>query len=144
LGEGKIRVEVAQPQEIEREVARIRGRIGDMVQELDRRRHELTDWKLQARRHGGKLAIAGVAVAALIGLSVVVKTRRKRRQRHIVSIVPADKAPEKPSLLLKVAAAALSALAATLAKRVAEEIVHTGRLYTTTSPSPLRTNPRLS
>jgi hypothetical protein len=68
----------------ERLRAEIRGisqHLGELVAALDRRRHEATDVRLQLRRHGRTLAIAGlVTVAAVAGLVTWAMARSRRRR----------------------------------------------------------------
>ncbi len=67
-----------EPPRIEREIESIRGDLDVLVRELDRRRHEALDWRLQVRRHRRGIAVAtGVAGVALLGL-VWWNTRRRR------------------------------------------------------------------
>jgi hypothetical protein len=53
--------------QIEGEISEIRGRLDQSLAELDRRRHEATDVKLQIRRHPGAVAVAGGVVLLLLG-----------------------------------------------------------------------------
>ncbi len=64
MGEGTAGVEERSLRAIEREIERLRMRLDRSLAELDRRRHELTDLKLQARRH--PVAVAGAGTAALL------------------------------------------------------------------------------
>ena len=72
MGEGTSRVNRT-PEDLEREVRDIRQSMDPVLQELDVRRHELTDWKLQLRRHGPTLMKAGAVVAGMfvaVGVAV--------------------------------------------------------------------------
>ena len=51
MGEGTTRVEEKPPRQIEREIEHLRTRLDRSLAELDRRRHELTDVRLQVRKH---------------------------------------------------------------------------------------------
>jgi len=53
--------------ELETEITEIRTRLDRSLAELDRRRHELTDVRLQIRRHPMVTVAAGVTVLALLG-----------------------------------------------------------------------------
>ena len=64
MGEGTAGVE---PRKIEREIEHLRTRLDRSLAELDRRRHELVDLKLQARRHPRVIVGAGVVVLGLLG-----------------------------------------------------------------------------
>ena len=52
------------PEHVAHEIDAIRRDLDRVVAELDRRRHELTDWRLQLRRHkrGLALTVLGAAV----------------------------------------------------------------------------------
>ena len=67
-----------EPMEIEREIEAIRGDLDGLVAELDRRRHEALDWRLQARRHQRQLWIA----AGVVGVTVIAFTVRRRARRN--------------------------------------------------------------
>lgn len=67
---------------IERELSTLREEIGDIVGELDRRRRELFDLRLQLRRHPVAVPLAGVAVAVVLGASVALLVRNERRKRR--------------------------------------------------------------
>ena len=63
--------------EIEREIDALRGELDGLVDELDRRRHAVFDWRLQLRQHAKPIAIgAGIALAAL-ALGLIVRSRRR-------------------------------------------------------------------
>ena len=68
MGEGAVGVEAKKPaREIEREIEHLRKRLDRSLSELDRRRHELTDVKLQMRKHPQVFIGAGAAAALLVG-----------------------------------------------------------------------------
>lgn len=73
MGEGTARVngngkaETRPPREIERDIEHLRTRLDKSLAELDRRRHELTDVRLQLKRHPGVFVGAGAVVALMIG-----------------------------------------------------------------------------
>ena len=64
--------------EIEREIEDVRSRLDKSLAELDRRRHELLDVKLQVRKHPEVLWIAGGALALIAG-GVILASRRRDR-----------------------------------------------------------------
>jgi len=68
------------PRAIEEEIVRRRGELGALVGELNLRRHELTDVKLQVRRHALGVAVAVLATAATAAGAVALATRRARRR----------------------------------------------------------------
>jgi hypothetical protein len=72
--------ESAEPRVIEREVEEIRDNITGIVSELDRRGHELVDWRAHLRRHA--LLLAMVGAGCLLGLGVAIVGRRARQKRR--------------------------------------------------------------
>ncbi|HEY6909029.1 MAG TPA: hypothetical protein VI356_06650 [Myxococcales bacterium] len=78
-GNGK--AEPRPPREIERDIEHLRTRLDKSLAELDRRRHELTDVRLQMQRHPGVFIGAGAAVALMIGgVAFAVWRSRKREE----------------------------------------------------------------
>ena len=67
MGEGTTRVEEKPPRQIEREIEHLRTRLDRSLAELDRRRHELADLKLQMKKHPGVFIGAGGFVLLLLG-----------------------------------------------------------------------------
>jgi hypothetical protein len=68
-----------EPRKIEREIEHLRTGLDRSLAELDRRRHQLTDVKLQLRKHPGIGIGAGVMVLALAaGVALAVWRARKR------------------------------------------------------------------
>jgi cytoskeletal protein RodZ len=61
------RAEADREREREREIEHLRTRLDRSLAEVDRRRHELTDLKLQVRRHPRVVAGTGVVVLGLLG-----------------------------------------------------------------------------
>ncbi len=111
MGKGTPGVE---PDAIEQEIAGIRGTMGGVLRELDHRRHELLDWRLQLRRHGVAIAVG----AAALGLVIVFAATRKRPRRPRARV-------EEPSMAKKVLGAALASAASVGAKSFAERLVAT-------------------
>jgi hypothetical protein len=64
------------------EIDAIRADIGALVDELDRRRREVFDVRLHARRHPVAAAAAGVALVAFLGGSVALLVHNERRKRR--------------------------------------------------------------
>ena len=64
MGEGTTRIESAngssaRVRELGSETEAMRRQLDELVMELDRRRHQAFDWRLQLRRHGRALAMIG-------------------------------------------------------------------------------------
>ncbi|WP_235969450.1 hypothetical protein [Anaeromyxobacter diazotrophicus] len=77
---------VARPShEVAGEISSLRGELGELVDELDRRRRALFDVRAQLRAHPVAISLAGLAVAAVLGGSVallVYNGRRKQRRSY--------------------------------------------------------------
>jgi hypothetical protein len=67
---------------IEKELSTLREEIGDLVAELDRRRRELFDVRLQLQRHPMAVPLAGFALALVLGGAVALLVRNERRRRR--------------------------------------------------------------
>jgi hypothetical protein len=123
--------------ELEREVDRIRGNIGELIRELNHRRHEAMDLRLQLREHAGRVLLVGAVVVATIagGIALVIARVRRRRSIRVrvgqlrAALRRLSKHPERlasdkgPSVSRKVAAAGGSAIASVLGKRLARRLV---------------------
>lgn len=88
MGQGTDGVKTA-PEKLKQEVEEIRESMTPVLDELDHRRHEMTDWSLQLRRHGPALLKGVAAVAALIATVNLVKQRRARaaRKRRLAALM---------------------------------------------------------
>jgi hypothetical protein len=117
------------------EIDALRGDIGNLVAELDRRRHELFDLRLQAKRHP-LLVVAVTAGAALVlgGLvALSVRTRREKRRpvnraREVRSAMARlldhpDRIGAEMTLTDKILGAAGVAAGTALAKRLVDRMV---------------------
>jgi len=123
--------------EIEGEITEIRGRLDQSLAELDRRRHEATDVKLQIRRHPGAVAAAGGVVLLLLGgVAYAIWAARKRdepinkakRLRMAVSRMidqPQKVAKPEPTVPEKILAAAGTAAATMITKKLIERAMNT-------------------
>jgi hypothetical protein len=138
MGEGTSRVGHDTPsarataQELGGEIATVRYELDELLAELDRRRHQLFDVRLQLRRHalGATLTtVAFVATAAAgVGLNVWRQRRRQRftaqagRLRHAISRMTEhpERVAGEPTIPGKIIAAAASAAAAALVKKLLE------------------------
>ncbi len=119
----------------EAEVTALHDALGELVTELDRRRREVLDVKLQVRRHAPEAALTGVALlgaaAALVWFNVWRTRRRERLGARVARVQSAvgrmiDR-PERVAAELTVSrrilASAGSAAVAMLIKRVLEPVV---------------------
>lgn len=137
MGEGTSRVDKtteprAAAQALGGEIATVRYELDELLAELDRRRHELFDVRLQLRRHalGASLTtLAFVATAAAgVGLNVWRQRRRQRltaqagRLREAISRMTEhpERVAAEPTIPGKIIAAAASAAAAALVKKLLE------------------------
>jgi hypothetical protein len=147
MGQGPDRVNGATEQSVVRvsgEIDTLRGELGALVAELDRRRHEAFDLGLQARKHPVAVAIAAATLALAVGgIIALAVTARRRARRPSVRAREARRAlarmlekpgrvAAEPSIPRKALAAMATAAAATLAKRLVQRQV---------APTP-RTRPR--
>lgn len=123
------------PEELEHEVGEIRENMTEIVGELDRRRHEALDLRLQLRRNAVPLVIAGVGLAVLAaGAGSLSARRRRRRNRPLAKARSFGEAlsrmfahPElvaqpRPSIARKALGAAVSAVAGSLAKTLTDRL----------------------
>lgn len=63
---------------LEKDLTKIRRRLGDVVEELDERRRRALDWRLQVRRHKWALGATLLASAGVVGgLALARKQMRK-------------------------------------------------------------------
>ena len=70
---------------LEDQIHRIRDELDEMVGELDRRRHDALDVRLQVRRHAGLVAVVGVVAATVAIGGVVAWTASRRRQERLLA-----------------------------------------------------------
>ena len=127
---GERAVGVSKPEaELELEIEAVRTRLDRSLAELDRRRHELMDVKLQVARHPQAVVIAGGVVVLLVG-AVWLAGRRSRPEplplrkarRFGFAAERAMEHPERvartPPLWEKIAASVGTTVAVALTKRV--------------------------
>lgn len=67
---------------LERDITELRDGLGAMVDELDRRRREAMDLRLQLRRHPVAAAVAGGVVVVAVGGAVALLVRGARRRQR--------------------------------------------------------------
>ena len=130
MNDGSAPAEPRSPREIESDIEHLRRRLDRSLAELDRRRHELTDVKLQMRKHPVAFIGAGaVLVLMLGGVGYAVYRSRKRQElpakakRLRIAIGRAVDAPEKvargePPVWVKIAAAVGTTIAVSLTKKL--------------------------
>jgi hypothetical protein len=121
--------------QVEGEIERLRSDLGRLVGELDRRRHEAFDLKLQARRHPVAAIVAASAVALVLGGLVALAVRRRQRRRDPVVrakevrsalrriVDHPNRVGAEPSLTDKVLGAAGVVAATALTRRLVERTV---------------------
>jgi hypothetical protein len=88
MGEGTTRIATtngARVRELGHETEATRHELDALVTELDRRRHQAFDWRLQARRHARTLALFGVGVGVVVGIAVAASIARKRRRQTLAA-----------------------------------------------------------
>ncbi len=122
-------------QRVSGEIETLRHELGNLVSELDRRRHEFLDVRAQVRRHPAVVIAAAGGAALLLGgvLAVAVRNQR-RRSRPTVRAQEARRAlarlldhphrvAAEPSIGVKIATAAGVAAGSVVARRVAERMM---------------------
>ena len=127
MDQRKDRVNAGSPEKLEKEVGDVRNRLTQVVRELDLRRHELTDWRLQAKKH--RRPLIAVSAVALVWMGFAVWRRRRqvgplvraaRTYFALKQIAQDSRALRRESLPHKVALAAGSGVSEMLAKRWVE------------------------
>ena len=120
------------PREIERDIEHLRTRLDRSLAELDRRRHELTNVKLQMRKHPVVFVGAGAMVALLLGgVGFAIYRSRKREEipqkakRLRIAIGRAVDEPHKVArgdapVWEKIVAAVGTTIAVSLTKKIIE------------------------
>lgn len=120
------------PREIERDIEHLRTRLDRSLAELDRRRHELMDVRLQIRKHPAVFAGAGAVVVLMLGgVGYAIYRSRKREEmpqkarRLRIAVGRAVDKPEKVArgdapVWEKIVAAVGVTIATSLAKKLVE------------------------
>jgi len=118
--------------ELETEITEIRSRLDRSLAELDRRRHELTDVRLQVKRHPMAAVAAGATLLAIVGgVAYAVWAARQRnkpmskarRLKHALSRMidePHKVAKSEPTVPEKILAAAGTVAATMIVKKMME------------------------
>jgi hypothetical protein len=139
MDEGEARMTRSKPEspdQIAEEITSIRDNIGELVSELDHRRHEALNVGRQIRRHGPLLALGGLAVLGLAAGGILIARQRAKARRRLPAramrigqalarIVehPEREAPPPPSIGRKILTAAGVAAASMLTKRLLQGIL---------------------
>jgi hypothetical protein len=121
---------------LEHDVERIRHNIGELIRELNHRRHRAFDLKLQFQQHAVRVVLIGAAVVALFAGSIVLAVARRRHRRTFRARAgrfakalrrliehPEKLGAREPSVPRKVAGAGGSAMASVFGKRLAQRLV---------------------
>jgi hypothetical protein len=136
--------ETEDPDRIKEEIDGIRRNLGGLVDELDRRRHEAFDVRLQMRRHPLPFVLSAVVLVGVIGATVAMAVHQHREQRRLATRLrrvppflhrlrlalsralddPDRVAPKQPRVATKLLTAGGQATVATLGKRLATRLVH--------------------
>lgn len=88
MGEGTTRVVEdnganGRVRELGDEITGVRRQLDTLVGELDRRRHNVTDWKRHLRRHAGTIAVGALVVAVAVAAPVAFARARARRRSFL-------------------------------------------------------------
>jgi hypothetical protein len=131
--------------QLEGEIAILREELSQLVAELDRRRHEALNVKLQVKRHAPGLLISGGALIAAAAGFVWFQTWRSRRlprvrsqvhqlREKLMALVPRKATqPERPRVINGILTAAANAAVAVGIKKLVERGL---RKATRTGPAP--------
>jgi hypothetical protein len=118
--------------ELEREVAGLRGRLGAIIGELSQRRHDAFDVGLQVRRHPVPTVLGTALVLGVVGLGIAALVNHRRRARSVRARVvhlrralgrlAAPAARSAPGIGGKLVMAGGAAVASTLGRRLGKTL----------------------
>jgi hypothetical protein len=120
---------------IEAEVDAVRSELTTLVAELDRRRHELFDVKLQLRRHVLPVVLTTLVGSAALAAAVALGVRRSRRRRTLPArgrrvseavgrlLDHPERVATEPTIVERIAATAGSTLAVYLVKLALDRVL---------------------
>lgn len=126
------------PEDVRRvsgEIDVLRRDLGSIVAELDRRRHEMLDVRLQARRHPVVVVVAAGGAALLVGGLVALAIRQSRERRRPTRRVREarralarlldhpHRVAAEPSVAVKIATAAGVAAGSAIARQLATRMM---------------------
>lgn len=63
--------------DVVQDIEKARADLGAYLAEIDLRRHEALDWRLQLRRHRTAVTLLGAGVAAGVGFAIATFVRRR-------------------------------------------------------------------
>ena len=128
--------EQQQVERLEHDVDRIRAHIGELIRELDHRRHDAFDLRFQLRHNARRVVLIGAALLGMVAGGIALAVARRRRRRSIRSRVvrlrtalrriaahPERVGEPQPKVGRKVLAAGGAAIASALGKRLAKRLV---------------------
>jgi len=119
MGRGTTGVGKPRPPEVlEHDVERLRGNLTIIVSELDRRRHELTDWRLQLKRHALAIGLAAGGLALVVGGSIALFIAKRRRGSSRRRRLRREEGGLGKRLLSAIAGAVVGALAKRFANKL--------------------------
>ena len=117
------------------EIAELREDLDVLVGELDRRRHEAVDVKLQVRRHAMGVALTGIAFVGTAAAFVWLGVWRHRRRQSLAArgsrlreafgrmIDAPERVAAEPTVATRIATAAVNAAIAAVIKKILERAV---------------------
>jgi hypothetical protein len=121
---------------LEEDIQNIRGNLGGLLGELDHRRHEAFDVRVQLRRHGLLIGLGLFAMAGVVTSAVLIHRERSRRRRSLpvrlrglrqalrrMAAEPERVVESQPRVRNRILVAAGTAVASVMGRRLAERIV---------------------
>lgn len=123
-------------EQLEHDVDLIRANLGDLIGELNSRRRDALDLRLQFQRHAGRLVLVGIVLIGMVAGGIALFIARMRQKRSFRARAgrlgkalrravahPEHLAERRPSVPRKIAAAGGSAIASAIGKRIAKRFV---------------------
>jgi hypothetical protein len=123
-------------EQLEHDVDLIRANLGDLIGELNSRRRDALDLRLQFQRHAGRLVLVGVVLIGMVAGGIALFVSRMRHKRSFSARAsrlgkalrravahPEHLAERRPSVSRKIAAAGGGAIASAVGKRIAKRFV---------------------
>jgi hypothetical protein len=136
MGEGTTGLSAEAPREsalqLDADIGRLRQELGGLVGELDRRRHELLDVRLQVKRHAVAATVTGASLVAVAAGLVWLGIWHQRRQQGAMSrggrlrealsraIDRPERVASQPTIAERIVGGVLTAAAAAVVKKVLE------------------------